>query len=399
MAVNEFRTLLLVGLFYLICLSSVDVKADYADSAMPECDVDLKIGKIFHDLDMTGLGIAVVKDDSIIYQKSFGYQVFPDSDICGVTLRDDDIFRIASISKTFIATAILQLYERGILSLNDDAQKYLNFPLRNPNFSDSIITIKMLLTHTSSINDARSWWSIDKINPNEDILYYECYSNSKPGSAYKYCNMNYTILGAVIEGATGKRFYNYIDEEIMKPLGLVGGFNCNELDSTKFVKQYRFKEDLNCYVEDDETYRPYKSLYGKNYKLGKSLGLAYPPSGMKISTGNLAKYMMMHMYGGSLNNVKIISEHSEKLMQQNYVGKNNYGLSYRQYKDLIDDRVLYGQTGGGNGLRGAMIFDPKDKIGFVILCSGSKSKYIDGYGDIHKPLIKLLNLELLEKQR
>ena len=55
--------------------------------------------------------------------------------------------------------------------------------------------------------------------------------------------------------------------------------------------------------------------------LGESLGLAYPPSGMKITTSNLAKYMMMHMHGGILNGVRILSEDSEKRMRDNYVGK------------------------------------------------------------------------------
>ena len=397
MIIGKIIKFFLPLIFAISVISTITANTQLPDSIQSKPNIDTEIENIFNSLDMTGLGIAVVKNDSIIWQKSFGYQVLPDKINPGIQLQDDGIFRIASISKTFVATAIMQLNERGMLSLDDDAQQYLNFPLRNPDYPDKAITIKMLLTHTSSINDSRSWWSIDKINPVEDKDYKECYSRTLPGSSYKYCNMNYTLLGAVIEGASGRRFYEFIDSDIMKPLGLTGGFNCNVLDSSKFVKQYRFKEDLNCYVEDDETYRPYKFLFGKDYKLGKSLGLTYPPSGMKISTGNLARYMMMHMYGGSLNGVMIISEESERLMQQNYVGKNNYGLSYRQYKDLIPGKTLYGQTGGGNGLKGCMIFDPIDKIGFIILCSGSKSRYIDGYGDIHKPLIKLLYSEIFDK--
>ena len=360
-------------------------------------EMELKIDSIIQDLDMTGLGIAVVKNDSIVYNQSFGYRILPQNGNEGEPLENNDIFRIASISKTFIATAILQLIEGGKLSLDDDAQNYLRFPLRNPDFPNTPISIKMLLTHTSSINDSRSWWSIDKINPNVDSKYVECYSNTIPGDKYKYCNMNYTILGAVIEGVTKQRFYDYVDVNIMKPLHLEGSFICDRLDSTRFVKQYRYDENLHQYYEDSETYRPYTQIMGKNYVLGKSLGLAYPSSGMKISIMNLARYMMMHMNYGELNGVRIISEESEMLMQNNYVGKYNYGFSYRQYRGFSKDNVFYGQTGGGNGLRGAMIFEPSEKIGFVILCSGSQSKYIDGYEDIHKPLIKILYRYFNEK--
>lgn len=390
MIIGKIIKFFLPLIFAISVISTITANTQLPDSIQSKPNIDTEIENIFNSLDMTGLGIAVVKNDSIIWQKSFGYQVLPDKVNPGILLQDDGIFRIASISKTFVATAIMQLNERGMLSLDDDAQQYLNFPLRNPDYPDKAITIKMLLTHTSSINDSRSWWSIDKINPVEDKDYKECYSRTLPGSSYKYCNMNYTLLGAVIEGASGRRFYEFIDSDIMKPLGLTGGFNCNALDSSKFVKQYRYKENIGKYVEDDETFRPYTSLFGEKYVLGKSLGLAYPASGMKINTGDLARYMMMHINNGKLNKEQIISTESEKKMRANYVGKNNYGFSFRQYRDLVEGEIFYGQTGGGNGLRGAMIFNPDKKLGFVILCSGSRSAFINGYGDIHKPIIKLL---------
>ena len=91
-----------------------------------------QIDSIFKKMKMTGLGIAVTKEDSIIYIKSFGYRDIPsaDNDNIGEPLSNEDLFRIASISKTFIATVILQLVEEGKLNLDDDVQNYLKFPLR-----------------------------------------------------------------------------------------------------------------------------------------------------------------------------------------------------------------------------------------------------------------------------
>jgi len=176
----------------------------------------------------------------------------------------------------------------------------------------------------------------------------------------------------------------------MKPLNIQGGFNCNLLEPNKFVKLYRYDKNTGTFREDDEAYRPYKYQIQDHYVLGESIGLGYPCSGMKITTSNLAKYMMMHMHGGTFKNTIILSANSEELMRNNYVGKYNYGFSFRQYRDLVPNTVLYGQTGGGFGLKSAMIFDPNHEIGFVVICSGSSSEYIDGYGDIHKPLIQLL---------
>ena len=352
--------------------------------------LEAQIEAIFNKMKMTGLGIAVVKGDSIVYVHSWGYKEVPTVNNQGILLKNDDLFRIASVSKTFVATTILQLVEEGVLNLDDDVQKFLKFPLRNPSYRDKPITVRMLLTHTSSINDSQRWWSLDIINPIISDNYAKCFSETKPGMEYKYCNYNYLLLGAVIEGATGNRFDTEIDSRIMKPLDIQGGFNCNLLDSTKFVRLYRYNKESGAFREDDEAYRPYRYQIQTHYTLGKSIGLVYPDSGMKITTTDLAKYMMMHMKGGTLRQATILSLRSEMMMRENYVGKNNYGFAFRQYRGLVLNTTLYGQTGGGFGLKSAMIFDPKHQMGFVIICSGSASEYIDGYNDIHKPLIKLL---------
>lgn len=355
------------------------------------------VEKIFHDKEMTALGIAVTHGDSIIYRQSIGYRVRPMDNFPGEPLADDDLFRIASVSKTFIATAILRLQEENKLNINDDAQRYLNYPLRNPKYPKVPITIKDLLTHTSSLNDSRSYWNLDILNPETDREYFKCYSPTRPGRDYKYCNLNYVLLAAVIEGATGRRFDSEIDRIIMRPLNIHGNFNTNLLDSTKFVRlYYRDEKDGTTLIDNVENYFPYKHQIMDNYKLGKSLGLEYPAAGMKITVDDLAKYMMMHCHNGTQGDSTVISPASEALMRKNYVGKNNYGLSYRQYRQLLSGKLLHGQTGGNPGAKTCMIFDPISDIGFVILTSGAKTDYIDGYGDIHAPLIRMLYAHLFE---
>jgi len=91
----------------------------------------------------------------------------------GLPLSDRTIFRIASISKSFSAVAIMQLIEAGKLSLDDDASKLVGFAVRNPKFPDKVITLKMLLSHTSSIND-------------HDALHRKQSSCSLPGYHLRY---------------------------------------------------------------------------------------------------------------------------------------------------------------------------------------------------------------------
>lgn len=384
---------------YLLILIAVIIVTLPVSALSPESiqKMEESIQQHFDDHGMTALGIAVTHGDSIIYQKSFGYRVRPQNGQPGELLEDDDLFRIASVSKTFIATTILRLQEEGKLDINDDARRYLNFPLRNPKYPRTPITVKNLLTHTSSLNDSRSWWNLDYVNPEKDDNYTRCYSDYRPGKGYKYCNLNYALLAAVIEGATGRRFDSEVDRVIMRPLGLNGGYNTNLLDSTKFVRNYyRDDKDGITLIDNVENFYPYKYQIMDHYQLGRSLGLEYPAGGMKIDTGSLARYMMMHCHGGVLDSIRVITPESEELMRRNYVGRNNYGLSYRQYRDLLPGKLMHGQTGGNPGAKTCMIFDPVEDIGFVILTSGAKTDYIDGYGDIHAPLIRLLYQSLFQ---
>ena len=97
-----------------------------------------------------GLAVAVVKGGEIIYTQSFGYKSLEDSTL----LAEGDVFRIASISKSFTTTALLTLMEKGLINLDQDVSELTGFPVRNPAFPDVVITVKMLLSHTSSLNDS-----------------------------------------------------------------------------------------------------------------------------------------------------------------------------------------------------------------------------------------------------
>lgn len=372
----------------------------YAAEADDESRLEGEIMELYRQQDLTGLSIAVVKGDSIIYERAFGYREIPGKNSRkGEQLASDDIFKIASVSKTFVATAIMKLQEQGVLSLKDDAQKYLDFPLRNPHHPDVPITIEQLIVHTSSVNDRCGYTDLDSINPAVNKDYKRCYFYGVPDKYYNYSNMNYTLLGAVIEGAAGERFDDVIDRLICQPLGLNAGYNVERLDSTKFVNLYYYlpKYPKTRFV-NQVAYKDYPDELGKNYQLGKSVALEVPAGGMKISAPDLAKFMIMHMQSGEYEGKRIISKKSEKLMRKNYVGKYNYGLSFRRYDFLGKDNIMYGQTGGASGIKSAMIFNPDKRYGFVILSTGNTTTEPDGFEEIHMPLIKILNKHLIENE-
>lgn len=188
------------------------------------------------ELDVVGLSVAVVKKGKVIYNNSFGLK-----DIATNTLlTNDNIFRIASISKSFSATAIMQLVEAGKLSLDNDFSKLVGFSVRNPKFPQTVITLRMVMSHTASINDSQGYFTLDVINPAKDTNYTKCYNDYEPGTKYQYCNLDYNMIGAVIERISGERFDNYVRNHVLKPLKLYGGYCVDSLDANRFTTIYEY---------------------------------------------------------------------------------------------------------------------------------------------------------------
>ena len=292
-----------------------------------------------------GAAVAVVKEGKIIYTHSFGLKDLENKK----PLTDQDIFRIASISKSFSATSIMQLVEAGKIALDDDFGDLVGFKIRNPKFPDQKITLKMALSHTSSLNDSQGYLNLDVINPDKNPNWAKCYNDYAPGSKFDYCNLNFNLIGTIIEKKSGERFDNYVKKHVLKPLGLYAGYCVDSLDSTRFVNLYEYHADTKTYTPSPTAYAPRRTEIA-NYIMGYSTPVFSPTGGMKISASDLAKYMIMHMNYGTSNGVKIITKKSAKKMQTALTDDEGYGLAIRTADQLIPGVKLKGHTGSAYGL-------------------------------------------------
>ncbi|WP_412468508.1 serine hydrolase domain-containing protein [Pedobacter sp. KLB.chiD] len=332
-----------------------------------------------------GASVAIVKDGRIIYNHSFGLKDLAQQ----LPLTDQDIFRIASISKSFSATAIMQLIEAGKISLDDDFGDLVGFKIRNPKFPDQKITLKMALSHTSSLNDSQGYLNFDVINPDKNPNWAKCFNDYAPGSKFDYCNLNFNLVGAVIEKKSGERFDNYVKNHIIKPLGLYAGYCVDSLDSTRFVSLYEYRPDTKTYTLSPTAYAPRRSEIA-HYVMGYSTPIFSPTGGMKISAIDLAKYMIMHMNYGKSDGVKIMTRKSAKLMQTAITPDEGYGLAISTADDLIPGVKLKGHTGSAYGLHSTMFFNTKEKFGFVIITNGINATYTNGLPDFSRAAINSL---------
>ena len=344
----------------------------------PEKEFEKDMEAYIAEIDAPGITCAVVKDNQVIYHHNFGVKDLATKE----PVDDATLWRIASISKSFTATSLLQLVEQGKVSLTDDVSDLLGFKVRNPKYPYVPITLEMLLSHTSSSNDSQGYWTtIDIINPDINTSAGACYNDYAPGSGgYEYCNLNLNLAGTILERVSGERFDQYVVNHVLKPLGLYGGYCVDSLDKARFAHLYDWDAEAGQYVDNyDEAYAP-RSEKVANYKMGHDALIFSPTGGMKISGLDLARYMTMHMnYGTTPDGVRIISEESSRNMQTPRSEPEHYGLNLWLDDHFVPGVTLVGHTGGAYGLRSAMFFHPDEKYGFVVICSGAH--YPEGMDD------------------
>lgn len=348
-----------------------------ATSSKRSIDIDSDIKDVMCQYDCIGLSVVVVKDNTIHFRKSYGYNPDYNDESKRNTIPQNGIFWWASVSKTFISSAIMQLVELGKISLKDDVNNYLDFKVRNPRYPDKPITVQMLLCHRSSLNDKKYRSGFDMLMPEKNKEWKKNYNEYEPGTDYDYCNLNYNLLAAIIEKASGKRFDLYIKDNICKPLGLSGSFNKLDLDSNLFVKTYCYNQETHNYSKYI-SYRHYSDESLKSYVLGMSTPTFSPAGGMRATTTDLAKWMMVHMNYGAYKKTKFLSKESELEMWRSRSPGRNYGFAFSHYDKVVKGENFVGMTGGSCGIHSLIFFNPEKKFGFVVICNGCTSKSANG---------------------
>jgi CubicO group peptidase (beta-lactamase class C family) len=369
------QTTLLTG-FMLVTLIQAFAQSEKAEAA---------IQSIMQSSPVVGLSVAVVKNNKVIYNHSFGFKDVEKQ----LPLTNASIFRIASISKSFTTTAIMQLVAEKKIRLDQDISELVGFKVRNPAYPNTVITLKMALSHRSSINDSEGYFSLDAIDPATNPNFAKCYNTYEPDKGYMYCNLNYNLAGSILEKITGIRFDKYIQQQILDPLGLYGGYNVNALDSNLIAKIYEFNKETQGFTLSPNAYAP-RTEEINNYTMGRTTPIFSPTGGMKISANDLAKYMIMHSQLGKYDGGRMISKNLSQQMQAIISEEENYGMALETTTQLIPGKTMIGHTGVAYGLYSLMFFEPKEKIGFIVISNGCDPKTINGInGVLHQTVNSL----------
>jgi len=372
--------LLILQTLFLI---STDVKAQ------PE-KAEAGIQSIMQAIPVMGLSVAVVKDNKIIYTQSFGTKSRENN----APLTNDCIFRIASISKSFSATSIMQLAEQKKLSIDQDVSELIGFKVRNPKFPETVITLRLMMSHLSSINDSQGYFSLDAINPEKNPNWAKSYSHYEPGKGYAYCNLNFNMIGAIIEKISGERFDQYVIKHVLDPLGLYGGYDVDGLDKSRFASIYEYRADSSKFILSESAYAS-RAKDISNYAMGYTTPVFSPTGGMKISATDLAQYMLMHNNLGKYKGKRIISKKSAQQMQTALSEEEGYGFAIETTSKMIPGKTMKGHTGVAYGLFSAMFFHPEEKFGIVVISNGCAPGYSEGYNTVIRKTVNCLYESLI----
>ena len=357
-------------------------------------NLETEIQETVDKLNVVGLSISVIENNKISYSQGFGYADIDKS----IKTDTNTIYRIASISKSITASAIMKLYEEGKFKLDDDINDYLNgFEVRNPNFPDEKITFRMLLTHTSSIIDGDTYSTIYDIQD---------FGDYKPGDQFEYSNYGYNLLATLIEQISNQDFEDFVQENIFKPLNMKASFNPNKFeDVDNIAVLYGIDEDGNYYERLNDKKRIEDSIVisstvrDKDGKIPLGNAFKYSPmGGLRTSPNELAKFMIMLSNKGLYNGTRVLKKDTVELMEQiHWYGDalnglyKCKGLGLHITDDLIEGSRLIGHTGEAYGLLSNMFYDENRKFGYIMMLNGNNYKFgDDGFTKVEKEIAKII---------
>ncbi|MDH5547252.1 MAG: beta-lactamase family protein [Gammaproteobacteria bacterium] len=239
-----------VALFYMLALTPVMALPDRPESfkqgdfKAAEVYLDEYIEEWMDDESVPGVSITVFDRNSFLLSKAYGYADLEED----IKTKPDTVFRVGGLTTLFTSLAIMQLQEQGKINLLDPVSKYLpGFVINTRWATQTPINIHQLLIHYSGlpVSIFKGMWAFSPTTPEAmlDQLALS-YAAFQPGEIYAFSNLGYVLLGMIIERASGMPYAQYVEQNIIKPLGLKHtGFSLTPEMRKQFAKGYK-KEEL-----------------------------------------------------------------------------------------------------------------------------------------------------------
>lgn len=318
-------------------------------------ELDQKIPQLLNDFIVPGTAIAIIENGEIILQKGYGYSNIDK----GFKVTNTTGFNIGSISKTVAAWGVMKLVREGKIDLDAPAERYLTrWHLPKSEFDINKVTIRRLLSHTAglSLHGYPGWSPKDDLPTIEESL--DGKNNGpgrveiimEPGTKWKYSGGGFSMLQLIIEEVTGQKFENYMQAQILNPLGMT---NSSYTIDEKILKSSSLEHNNFGEVIDFELFT------------------AQAAAGLHTTINDFTKFALASLYADKNNKQQILSaSYLEQMMTPAPASNESYGLGYQVESIDGTSMTLAGHGGANTGWHAFLRVNPVTNDGFIMITNG-----------------------------
>ena len=354
---RRISSLILLTLLAGVCALAQTSESPSAEARL-RSELEPQINDAIGKGSLPGFAIGVVKNGKLIYAKGFGVAKLGGS--TPVTSRS--LFHMASVTKTFVATAIMQLVEQGKIDLDAPVTKYLPyFKLDDERYRT--IKVRQMLSHTSGVPDVTDYhWDKPEYDAGALERFVRSFSNQKlifnPGEKFAYSNAAYEMLGDVIAKVSGESFEDYVQHHILTPLGMK--------DSTLLVREANQQLLTSPHVKESG-----KAVVSKIFPYNRAHS---PSSTLYSNIEDMSRWAIANLNRGELDGKRILKPETVELMRQPVVDsyKVKEGISW--FVAELQGHRLVLHDGGDVGFESRLLLAPDDGVAVIAMTNSD-------YGD------------------
>jgi CubicO group peptidase (beta-lactamase class C family) len=311
---------------------------------------------------LAALTLAVVKDDSLWMAQGFGQSGLTGS---RPVIADQSLFRIGSVSKTFIWTAVMMLVERGQLDLDADVNSYLK-SVRIAEAFGVPVTMRQLMHHRAGFEDSMRLFAVADDDPRslaELLSEHQPKRVYAPGLRTSYSNWGAALAAQVVEDVSGKPYGEFLQGEILDPLGM---------QATTWTAPGK----LNAIQRQALATGYQRDSGGLEVQGYMQLGAYWPAGGIASTATDMARWMRFHLNGGELEGARLVKAETHAAMwTRGYddrvaAADVAHGFQDRPYHGLR----LLGHGGGTAAFLTQMVLVPELKLGVFLSQNGTYTR-------------------------
>src|SRR5947207_6048738 len=334
-----------------------------------ETFLDALIPSQLQNRNVAGAVVSVVKDGKVLFQKGYGYA---DVEAERPVLPDQTLFRPGSISKLFTATAAMQFVEQGKLELDRDVNDYLDFPI--PKTYPEPITLRQLLTHTGGFEETLKNLFVAHESDTKSLRTY--LANQMPARIFppdkipSYSNYGFTLAGYIVERVSGEKFERYIENHILKPLGM----NNSTFDQP--LPPQLAPQISKGYLSASKKPRDFELVQ------------AAPAGALTTTAADMTRFMLAFLQGGALDGVSILKPETVRQMETRHFEFHPMlpGLDITFMEYLINPVRIIAHGGDTVYFHSDMILVPEAHFGYFLSYNSLGKDVGGGRGEVWRAL-------------